>query len=313
MVVADVANKVAKPLSILWTGGSLRRQVRAQLHRANVPVTFDYGPCLRAVAAAMNGSPYVPRKICGPHRLAKSVATALRQKSSQQRLLDELEAKEILALYGVPIPREKIATDPDSAAALAGEIGYPVVLKVLSADIAHKSDIGGVAIDLRSEADVRAAFERINETVRSARPDAHIRGILVQEMVRGGTEFFIGGRVHPELGPLVTFGTGGLEVEVEADAVLAEAPLSEEEAARMIQSSRAAKRLNGFRGRSAGDLPALVRGLVTVSRLLADHSDEITELDVNPLVVLPYGKGVVAVDALMLLRRNGTTSEPAHC
>ncbi len=308
MVVADVANKVAKPLSILWTGGSLRRKVRAQLHRANVPVTFDYAPCLRAVASAMNGSPYVPRKIYGPHRLAKNVATALRQKSSQQRLLDELEAKEILALYGVPIPREKIATDSDSAAALADEIGYPVVLKVLSADVAHKSDIGGVAIDLRSEADVRAAFERINKAVRSARPDARIRGILVQEMVCGGTEFFIGGRVHPELGPLVTFGTGGLNVELERDAVLAEAPLSENEANQLMRHARAAQRLKEFRGRPAGDMPALVDALVAVSQLLSDQAEQLAELDVNPVIVLPHGKGVIAVDALICLAAGGASS-----
>lgn len=309
--VAEAAAKVAKPVSLLWTGGALQRGVRNRLHRASVPVAFDYGPCLRAAAAsiAADASLHLSSQTARRHPAAAEVAAAIREKSATGVALDEVEAKRILALYGVPVAREGVATDSDGAVRVAERIGYPVVLKIVSPDLHHKSDIGGVAIDLRSSTDVRIAFQQLEVAVRRARPDARIRGVVVQEMVRGGTEVFVGGRVHPELGPLVTFGTGGLQVEVEDDAALAEAPLSEEEAARMVQSTRIAKRLRGFRASPPGDVPALVRALVNVSRLLADHSDCIAELDVNPLVVLPDLQGVIAVDALMLLNRNRVGSE----
>jgi acetate---CoA ligase (ADP-forming) len=304
LAVADVAAKVVTPVSVLWTGGTLRRSVRNRLHQASVPVAFDYRPCLRAVAAvsATSASPRLTPPRVDPHPAAAEVTNVLREKSRTGTLLDEREAKRILARYGVPVTREEVVMNPEAAVQAADRIGYPVVLKVLSPDLLHKSDVGGVATDLRHSAEVLVAFERIDKAVRSARPDARVLGFLVQEMVRDGTESFVGGRVHSELGPLVTFGTGGLQVEVEEDVALAEAPLSEEDAARMIQSTRIAKRLNGFRASPKGDIPALVRALVIISQLLADHSDRILELDVNPLMVLPESNGVVAVDALMLLK-----------
>lgn len=304
--VAEAAAKATKPVSLLWTGGLLRRRVRNRLHRARVPVTFDYKACLRAVAASLVASaPLQPsRQRADRHPAAAEVAAAIGKKIKSHAALDEADAKRILALYGVSIAREEIAANAAKAVEIAERIGYPVVVKILSSDVPHKSDIGGVEIDLRNRDDVRSAVDQIKKAVRRAKPDARIRGFLVQEMVRGGTEVFVGGRVHPELGPFLTFGAGGWDVELNGEVVLAEAPLSMAGAARLIQSARVSKRLDGFRGRPPGDLPALARALVSISQLLADHSNEITELDVNPLVVLPREKGVIAVDALMLLKRN---------
>jgi acetyltransferase len=179
-------------------------------------------------------------------------------------------------------------------------VGYPVALKIISPDILHKSDIGGVIVGAQDEAAVREGFEAILARARAAHPDARIRGIQVQEMAPSGQEVIVGVKRDPTFGPLVMFGLGGVYVEALADVSFRIAPLTEADAEAMIDEVRSAKLLRGLRGAPPADRAALVEAIVRIGRLAADH-EEIAELDVNPLLVLPEGTGAVAVDARVIL------------
>ena len=215
-----------------------------------------------------------------------------------KRALDAAESRPLLDAYGIRTPQEYLAVDPNDAVAFADRIGYPVVLKIISPDILHKSDIGGVIVGVGDEQGVREGFDKILERAHAAHPDARIRGVQVQEMVPGGQQVIIGIKRDPTFGPLVMFGLGGIYVEALADVSFRLAPLTREDAEAMIDEVRSAKLLTGLRGAPPADRAALVDAIVRISRLAADH-DEIAELDVNPLLVLP--EGAVAVDARVIL------------
>jgi acetyltransferase len=217
-----------------------------------------------------------------------------------KQALDAAEALPLLEAYGLRAPQSYLALDPNDAAAFADRIGYPVALKVISPDILHKSDIGGVIVGAQDETAVREGFEAILARAKAADPEARIRGIQVQEMVRGGQEVIIGIKRDPTFGPLVMFGLGGIYVEALADVSFRIAPLTEADAEAMIDEVRSAKLLHGLRGAAPADRAALVDAIVRIGRLAADH-EEIVELDVNPLLALPRGEGAVAVDARVIL------------
>lgn len=213
-----------------------------------------------------------------------------------KKALDAAECRTLLDAYGIRTPQEYLALDPTDAVAFAERIGYPVVLKIISPDILHKSDIGGVMVGVEDELGVREGFDQILARAKAAHPDAHIRGIQVQEMVRGGQEVIVGIKRDPTFGPLVMFGLGGIYVEALADVSFRLAPLTREDAESMIDEVRSAKLLGGLRGARPADRAALVDAIVRIGRLAAEH-EEVNELDVNPLLVLPEGEGAVAVDA----------------
>jgi acetate---CoA ligase (ADP-forming) len=215
-----------------------------------------------------------------------------------KRALDAAEALPLLEAYGIRAPQSYLALDPADAVEFADRIGYPVALKIMSPDILHKSDIGGVIVGAEDAAAVREGFEAILARAKAAHPEARIRGIQVQEMVRGGQEVIVGIKRDPTFGPLVMFGLGGIYVEALADVSFRIAPLTEADAEAMIDEVRSAKLLRGLRGAAPADRGALVDAIVRIGRLAADH-EEIIELDVNPLLALP--SGVAAVDARAIL------------
>jgi acetyltransferase len=206
----------------------------------------------------------------------------------------------LVAAYGIPTPPERLATTPEEAAAMAHEIGFPVVLKLASPDILHKSDIGGVMLDVRDAAAARAGFATLVARAAAAHPLAAVRGVKVQKMVTGGQEVIVGVKRDPIFGPLVMFGLGGIYVEALADVSFRLAPLSAADAWEMIGEVRSAKLLAGVRGAAPADRTALVEAIVRIGQLAAERP-EIAELDVNPLLVLPEGQGVVAVDVRVIL------------
>jgi len=206
--------------------------------------------------------------------------------------IDEAAAKGVLAALGVPVPRSGIAADPDAAARVAVRLGFPVVLKRLG--VAHKSEQGLVQVGLTSAAEVSAAARRM---LGSAVP---LGGFLVEEMIPRGVEVVVGTKNDSDFGPMLMFGLGGIAVELFGDVAFAPCPVSEEGAERLIGLTRAAKLLDGFRGQPPADRGALVRTMVRVSQFAAHHQHGLRELDINPLVVLPRGRGVVALDALMV-------------
>jgi acyl-CoA synthetase (NDP forming) len=223
-----------------------------------------------------------------------------RAKSAGRRGLDAAEAAPLLAAYGIATPAEFLATSPSEAAAFARRIGFPVALKLISPEILHKSDIGGVILNVQDEGAASAGFEAMIARAHAAHPDAPVRGVQVQQMVTGGQEVIVGVTRDPTFGPLIMFGLGGVYVEALADVSFRLAPLTAADAWALLDEVRSARLLTGLRGAPAADRAALVDAIVRVGQLAADHP-EITELDINPLLVLPEGQGVVAVDARIIL------------
>lgn len=214
--------------------------------------------------------------------------------------LDIAATRALLDAWHVPMPPEALATQADEAVRAAEAMGWPVVLKIASPDIAHKTEAGGVALDLRDADAVRTAFERVMASVAEKAPHARIDGIQVQKMMPPGREMVVGTVNDPDFGPMVMLGLGGIYVEVLRDVVFALAPLDAAEARDMVDRLAARALLDGVRGQPPADVDALVGLLVAVSELAAAGAGEIAEMDLNPVLVYPAGQGAVAVDALIV-------------
>lgn len=221
-----------------------------------------------------------------------------RQKKVGRFALSEHEGKKLIAKYGVPILREKVAKDKEEAVRIAGEIGYPVVMKIDSKDILHKSDCGCVKLNIKNAYQVAEAYDLILNNAISAYPNAEIGGILMQKMADLGTEIIIGVSNDPSFGPAILVGLGGIFVEVFKDTVLNLAPVSRDEAKEMIDSLKGAKMLKGYRGKAHCDIEALVDVVMSISKMAAENKDNLLELDINPVFV--YEKGVCAVDTVVI-------------
>jgi len=213
----------------------------------------------------------------------------------------DAEARDILAAYGVPLPKSALARNAEEAVAAAEAMGYPVVIKIASPDILHKTDIGGVKLNLASAGDVRDAFDLIVYRATRHMPDATIWGCQVQQMVKGGKEVIIGVNRDPQFGPLLMFGLGGVYVEALKDVTFRVAPIDRREAKEMLSEIRAYSLLRGVRGEKPSDLDAIADTLVRVSQLVTDFPN-IVELDINPLLVFPAGQGVLGLDMRLALK-----------
>ena len=216
--------------------------------------------------------------------------------------IGEAESKEILEAYGFVTPKGSIATTADQAASIAEQLGYPVVLKIWSPDILHKSDFGGVKTGLASEQEVKDAFDLMMYRVPKKKPEANILGVLVQEMCSRGKEVILGMNRDPHFGPLMMFGMGGIMVEVLKDVSFYLAPLTAEEAKQMLVNTRTYQMLKGVRGQQGVDIDAVAEGLQRLSQLVTEFP-QIEELDINPYMVGPEGTTPVAVDARLRLEK----------
>jgi acetyl coenzyme A synthetase (ADP forming)-like protein len=221
-------------------------------------------------------------------------------KKEGRNYVHESEAMRVLDAYGFPVPKSFVATNEDDCVNASEIIGYPVVLKISSPDIVHKVDVGGVELNLRNAQEVKEAFRRIMQNVKSSRPDAKIVGINVQEFMKGGKETIIGMKHDPQFGPLLMFGFGGIYVGIFKDVSFRLAPIRELSAYNMIESTKASKILSGVRGEKPSDIKSIVECLQRLSQLVLDFP-EIQELDVNPLLVFEQGKGCKAVDARIVI------------
>jgi 4-hydroxybutyryl-CoA synthetase (ADP-forming) len=222
-------------------------------------------------------------------------------RNSGRKNLVEEEGYEVLAAYGFTTPKTVLADSAERCVDASNSIGYPVVMKIASQDIIHKSDAGGVKVGLANDEQVRTAFNTILQNAKTYKQDANIKGVLVQEMVRTGKEIILGAKQDPIFGPLVMFGLGGIYVEVLRDVVFRLAPIDENEASRMVHSIKTINLLKGVRGEKPSDLGALVDSLQRLSQLVTEFP-EIEEFDINPLLVLEEGKGVRTVDVRISLR-----------
>ena len=219
-------------------------------------------------------------------------------RSAGRTVLLEPEANQVCELYGIPVAPWKLAETVEDAVHHAEALGYPVVLKVVSPEILHKSDVGGVLVDLTTPPAVRSAYHTILDAVKQHRPDATIRGLLVQKMAVPSTEVVIGLTRDPTFGPALMFGLGGIFVEVLKDVAFRIAPITSGEAREMIREIKAFQVLEGVRGREPADIEALVDILLNVSRLGVER-DAVDQVDLNP--VFAYHTGAIAVDTRILL------------
>jgi acetyltransferase len=216
--------------------------------------------------------------------------------------LSEFQCKRILSCYGVPVTSEGLATSAEMAVEQARELGYPVALKIQSGEILHKTEAGGISLDLESDDDVRAAYHEVVASSKRFSPDAAVQGVLVQEMLKDGVEVIIGTTKDPVFGHVIMFGLGGIFVEALRDVSFRIAPVTRRDAEEMIGEIKGYRVLQGMRGKPPADVDAIVDAILRVSQLVTDYADEIEELDINPLVV--FSEGAKAVDALVTRRRD---------
>jgi acetyl coenzyme A synthetase (ADP forming)-like protein len=288
-VICEVAAVHHKPVLASIMGLASVDQALTILHQRRVP-NFAFPERAPSALAAMlarrqwlDTPPEAPVELIDIDPDAASAA------------LKEGNLAELVAAYGVTLPPNKLAATAEEATRLADEIGYPVALKLVSPHITHKSDVGGVALNLADGDAVRDAFDRIVSSAFAAHPHAKIEGALVQKMLTGGQEIIVGVRRDAQFGPLALVGQGGVDVELLRDVAMGIAPLSHSQAQRMLDSTRAGVRLKGWRGAPPADRGAVLDTMLRMSQVACDFA-EIAELEINPLYVLPQGQGAYALD-----------------
>lgn len=266
----------------------------------NVATFRSMNHCMAALAAWHRRADWLRERTEAAPRLSPASArdrAAALIAASPNATLTEREGKEVLATYGVPVVRDVLTRSAEGAAAAARELGMPVVLKVESPDIPHKTEAGVIRLGLKNEEEVRQAFADVMRNAQSVTPPAQITGVLVQPMVPQGTEIMVGARVDPQFGPMVVVGLGGIFVELLKDTAVRLAPVGEREARKMLGELKAQRALQGFRGAQPVDLDRLAAVIARISELAADQRERIAELDVNPLICA--GERIIAVDALI--------------
>jgi acyl-CoA synthetase (NDP forming) len=284
------------------------RGFRAELK--NLPVLQEVDKALKAVAAAGRYGALRGRRDDTPapaaspsQRSAIESALQCRRPTGEGRsLLSEADAKELLRAYGIRKPRELVASGLDEALCGGQEIGFPLVLKLVAADIQHKSDIGGVVVGIRDENELRAAYGRIAENLARARPGARLEQVLLAQHISGGTELVLGVQRDPEIGPVLMFGTGGVLLELSPDVSFGAVPLALWQAKAMLERTRAGRLLQGYRGAPPGDTDSVLSAMVALGRLAHDLGERVESIDINPFVALPAGQGALALDALVVFR-----------
>ncbi len=225
-------------------------------------------------------------------------------KSASRTLLNEIESKALLSEAGIPVVETRLATSKQEAVAMSKKLGFPVVLKIVSPEITHKSDMGGVKLGLKTSKQVEAAYEEVQSAAKEKYPDAVFEGVSVQKMARPGTEVIIGMTKDSQFGPVLMFGLGGILVELLKDVSFRIVPLQKEDAREMIREIKGYPILEGFRGMEPVDVSVLEEILLKLSRFV-DENPEIKELDLNP--IFAYRDGAVAADARIILEGNAKT------
>jgi acetyl coenzyme A synthetase (ADP forming)-like protein len=298
--IIPVIRSSSKPIIIALMGEDLIYHAAKLFRQAHVPeyrfperAASAFGVLVKR-AEQLSAPPFTPEVIEGIDRVKVNLILEGRQ-AEQNGFIAASTALEILSVYGIAIPKGNLATSPKQAKQIAEDIGYPVALKVQSPDLLHKSDLGGVLVGLQDGKEVLDAYSKMNETIKDQLPSARVDGILVQKVVQEGQEVIVGAIRDSQFGPLVMFGSGGVEVEGMKDVAFSLAPLNRAEAERLLQETWAGQRLSGFRNLEPADREAVVDALLRISQLVMDFS-QISEVEINPLSVLREGSGVCAVD-----------------
>jgi acetyltransferase len=314
-IVNEMAGKASKPvvyisaMSIGFT--EFTKGLRKSLPNIAVMQGLD-----RAVGAIKSLIEYaslrkeVPDIVSSSKASARAVLEKTLKSANGAAALDEVASKKLLKAYGIPISKEEIAQTAAEAVKIAKKIGFPVVAKVVSADILHKSDIGGVVLNLNSAAEVKKAFNDITARVKKLKGKPKLEGILIAQQVKADLELVVGASLDAEMGPVVLFGTGGVDIELLKDVALAGAPLDEAEAKQLIGKTKAGVKMKGYRGKPALHEASAVKALVGLSNLMADAGNRIASVDVNPFLI--NSKVGVAVDGLIVLNNAAANKAAKH-
>ena len=294
-------------LAFLWTGTRSATAGLSLLKEARVPVFYVPDKLALGLKTLLTYHGWREKRVSGGFGSGLSLTgdqerAVANLKTEGRTSFSESESKQLIAAWNVPVAREVLAGNAAAAARAADEIGYPVALKVDSPDILHKTEAGVIRLGLRDSGQLAEAYDQIMSNAAQADPGATINGVLVQEMVTGGVEVIVGVSYDAQLGPVLLFGTGGVMVEVYNDVALRHCPITKSEAYEMIDQVKGSRLLKGFRGSAPADVDALADVLVNISQMAAQMEGTLSELDINPLMVLPEGQGVKAVDALALFR-----------
>jgi len=297
-----------KPVTVSFVGGERCDTATSWLIERGIPTYNAPDIAVKALATlrqdqlmseTSHSAPYKPTDI-NPEKAREIIAGA---RAKGRDALTEVEAKHVFAAYGLPVTPTELAKTEEEAIKLANEIGYPVVMKIVSPDILHKSDAGAVKVNIKDENGVREAWKVIMENSLKYKADAEIDGMAVQEMAPWSTEVIVGSVNDATFGPTIMFGLGGIFVEVLKDVTFRVAPIDEAEALRMQNEIKSAQILRGARGESPRDMAKLASILAHYSYMIYDLKDEIAESDANPCLVYEEGKGVAVVDARIILTK----------
>jgi acetyltransferase len=306
----SLRERTTRNLVYMWTGARGESAALPLLKAAAVPIFYTPAGLARGLQSLLAYHEWRERRerigfASAPPMTSEQLELKNSLGHASAGALSEHDSKRVLAAWGVPVTREVRCGCVEEAVAAAEWSGYPVVVKVDSPDILHKTEAGVVRLGLTDSVQVASAFADVMARARAFDPNARISGVLVQQMVTNGIEVIVGIEVDPQLGPMLLLGTGGVLVEVFQDVSVRRCPITEDEAHEMIDSLKGARLLHGYRGRLAADVDALAKTLVSVSHMAVHLEDDLAELDVNPLLVLPKGEGVIAADALVVLRGAG--------
>lgn len=302
--ISQVSEMTEKTVIAIMMGDSLVKEPRVLLHSRKVPMVV-FPESVGTILGAMKVyADWVKKPVEEPEvflNVKPDLAKKLIDQSRHLGSMGEVLTRPLLEAYGIPLVPANIAENEDDAIRVANEIGYPVVMKINSPDILHKSDLGGIRLDLNDAASVRQAYQEMISTVQTKMPNARIEGVLIEATAPKGQEVIIGMKRDPGFGPVMMFGLGGIFVELFKDVSFRVSPLTRNDAYDMIQSTRAGKLLTGYRGQKPADLDAVVDTILRLSQL-ALNFEEIEEIEINPLLVLE--KGCLALDGRVILKQS---------
>lgn len=297
-----------KPITVSFVGGERCAEAMRWLMEKGIPAYDDPDRAIAAIAGLRKYGRMMAERATKsedqPIQVDRAAVDAIiaAARKDGRNALTEVEAKKLFGLYGMPVARTELAASEDEAVKLANEIGYPVVMKIVSPDILHKSDAKGVKVNIKDDAMVREAYSTILANAKAYKADARILGVCVQKMENLGTEVILGSVNDSAFGPTVMFGLGGIFVEVLKDVTFAVSPVSHSDALKMQSAIRGAKILAGARGEAPRDREAMATTISRYSQMILDLKDEIAESDANPVMVYEDGKGLKVVDARIILK-----------
>ncbi|MFW6244805.1 MAG: acetate--CoA ligase family protein, partial [Fibrobacterota bacterium] len=304
--IIELSKKYKKPVFSCFMGAESVKEGVELLRDNKIPQYPVPERAAKAMLEMVKYSQYKARPLRVVERFAVNkypvIKTIKAYRSRELNEIGELDAKAIMKAYNFDVPPGTLATTVEEAGRFADELGYPIAMKISSPDILHKSDVGGVKIGLANRQAVEDAFELMMLRVNRKKPDADLRGVLIEKMVMGGREVILGMNKDPQFGPVLMFGLGGIFVEVLKDVCFGLAPITAEEAMKMIRSTKSYKLLTGARGTKPVDIAAIVQNLQRMSQLVMDFK-EINEIDINPLMVGPEGDGAFVVDARIIISK----------